>query len=112
LESLSVEDFVRILTEPDASLIKQYIALLKTEGVSISFTQQAIRRLADISWNINEEVENIGARRLHTVLEHLLEDISFSAPDKEGTVLEIDEGYVNNKLGELVKDRDLSKFIL
>ena len=112
LESLSVEDFVRILTEPDASLIKQYIALLKTEGVSISFTQQAIRKLADISWNINEEVENIGARRLHTVLEHLLEDISFSAPDKEGAVLEIDEDYVNNKLGELVKDRDLSKFIL
>ena len=112
LDSLSIDDFVRILTEPDSSLIKQYVALLATEGVSISFTQQAIKKIAEISWNINEEVENIGARRLHTVLEYLLEEISFTAPDKEGSVLEVDEEYVSSKLGPLVQDRDLSKFIL
>ena len=112
LASLTVEDFVRILTEPDASLIKQYVALMATEGVDISFTIQAIRKIAEISWNVNEEIENIGARRLHTVMERLLEEVSYDAPDRSGQKVEIDEKYVDNKLGELVKNRDLSQYIL
>ena len=112
LRSLTVEDFVRILVEPDASIVKQYIALLKTENVNISFTDEAIRRIAEISWQVNEEIENIGARRLHTVMEKLLEDISFNATDHENETYEVTEGFVNDALNDLVKDQDLSRYIL
>lgn len=112
LRSLEVEDFVRILTEPDYSLIKQYIALLGTEGVEVVFEDQAIRRIAEISFRVNEEVENIGARRLHTVLERLLEEVSFDASDRTEKVITVSSDYVNKKLGDLVKDRDLSQYIL
>ena len=109
--SLTTEDFVRILMEPDASLVKQYQALLKTEGIEIEFKDSAIKRIAELSWQINEEVENIGARRLHTVMERLLEEISFDAPDVKSSFM-IDQEYVNKKLGDLVKDQDLSRYIL
>ncbi|WP_440682299.1 ATP-dependent protease ATPase subunit HslU [Cysteiniphilum halobium] len=112
LRSLEVEDFVRILTEPDYSLIKQYVALLGTEGVEIVFEDQAIRRIAEISFRVNEEVENIGARRLHTVLERLLEEVSFDASDRTEKTFNVTSDYVNEKLGDLVKDRDLSQYIL
>ncbi|MDC0535470.1 AAA family ATPase, partial [Francisellaceae bacterium] len=112
LRSLTVDDFVRILVEPDASIVKQYIALLKTENVDISFTDSAIRRIAEISWQVNEEVENIGARRLQTVLEKLLEDISFGASEHENETYEIDEQFVSKALNGLVQDRDLSRYIL
>ncbi len=112
LRSLTVDDFVRILVEPDASIVKQYIALLKTENVDISFTDSAIRRIAEIAWQVNEEVENIGARRLQTVLEKLLEDISFEASDHENETYEIDEQFVSKALNGLVQDRDLSRYIL
>ena len=112
LSSLTTEDFVRILTEPDYSLIKQYIALMKTESMSISFEQSAIQSIAEISYDVNKEVENIGARRLYTVLERLLEEISFEAPDYVDKTLNIDKNYVNQKLSDLVKDRDLSRYIL
>lgn len=112
LSSLTTEDFVRILTEPDYSLIKQYIALMKTESMSISFEQSAIQSIAEISYDVNKEVENIGARRLYTVLERLLEEISFEAPDYVDKTLNIDKNYVDQKLSDLVKDRDLSRYIL
>ncbi|WP_116964335.1 ATP-dependent protease ATPase subunit HslU [Fastidiosibacter lacustris] len=112
LRSLEVEDFFRILTEPDYSLIKQYIALLATEGVEVRFEQEAIARIAEISYRVNEEIENIGARRLHTVLERLLEEISFDASDRMEKNFEINASYVDEKLGDLVKDRDLSQYIL
>ncbi|WP_119329126.1 ATP-dependent protease ATPase subunit HslU [Cysteiniphilum halobium] len=112
LRSLEVADFVRILTEPDYSLIKQYVALLGTEGVEIVFEDQAIRRIAEISFRVNEEVENIGARRLHTVLERLLEEVSFDASDRTEKTFNVTSDYVNEKLGDLVKDRDLSQYIL
>jgi ATP-dependent HslUV protease ATP-binding subunit HslU len=112
LRSLTVEDFMRILVEPDASIVKQYIALLKTEDVTISFTDGAIKRIAEISWQVNEEIENIGARRLHTVMEKLLEEISFTASEHSGDVKEITEEFVNETLNDLVKDQDLSRYIL
>ncbi len=112
LEALSPEDFERILTEPDASLTEQYHALLKTEGLDISFTDTGIRRIAETAWEVNERTENIGARRLHTVMERLLDEASFTATDNSGTALSIDENYVNDKLSELIKDEDLSRFIL
>ncbi len=112
LEALSPEDFQRILTEPNASLTEQYQALLNTEGVSVNFTECGIRRIAETAWEVNERTENIGARRLHTVVERVLDDASFEATDKSGTTLAVDEKYVNEKLGELVKDEDLSRFIL
>lgn len=112
LSALSVEDFVRILTEPEASLIRQYIALLGTESVTLTFTEDGIREIAILSAEVNENVENIGARRLHTVMERLLEDISFTASDNAGAEVMIDSGYVRERVGDLVKDSDLSKFIL
>jgi ATP-dependent HslUV protease ATP-binding subunit HslU len=112
LEALKVDDFVRILTEPHASLCAQYQALLLTEGVQLSFTPDAVRRLAEVAFQVNENTENIGARRLHTVLERLLETLSYEAADKNGTVIAIDAAYVDKYLGELVKDEDLSRYIL
>ncbi|WP_101757882.1 ATP-dependent protease ATPase subunit HslU [Oceanicoccus sp. KOV_DT_Chl] len=112
LEALSPDDFERILTEPDASLTEQYQALINTEGMQISFTQSGIRRIAETAWEVNERTENIGARRLHTVLERLLDEVSFNATDQSGSQLDIDENYVNEKLGELIQDEDLSRFIL
>ncbi len=112
LGALSKQDFVRILTEPKAALTKQYEALLATEGVKVSFAVDAIDRLAEIAFQVNERQENIGARRLHTVLERLLDSLSYEAPDREGETLLIDTAYVDQHLGELVKDPDLSRYIL
>ncbi len=112
LKALSKDDFKRILMEPETSLIKQYVALLETEGVHLNFSEDAIDAIATISADVNAAVENIGARRLHTVLERVLEDISFQAPDKSGTVINIDAEYVHEHLGELATNMDLSKFIL
>ena len=112
LEALGAEDFVRILTEPDASLTMQYSALMQTEDVSIEFTEDGVERMADIAWQVNEKTENIGARRLHTIIEHLLEDISFRAPDMSGEQIQINAEYVNDNLGELAEDEDLSRYIL
>lgn len=112
LDALSADDFVRILTEPDASLTEQYIALLGTEGVSLSFTEDGIKRIAEFGWQVNETTENIGARRLHTVLERLLEDISYNASDLIGNNIVIDAVYVNDHLAEFVEDEDLSRYIL
>ncbi|EIF42013.1 ATP-dependent protease ATP-binding subunit HslU [gamma proteobacterium BDW918] len=111
LSALTPEDFERILTEPHASLTEQYQALLGTEGLSIEFTADGIRRIAETAWEVNERTENIGARRLHTMLERLLESISFDAGDIKDAV-KIDADYVNEQLGELAKDEDLSRFIL
>ncbi|WP_192889528.1 HslU--HslV peptidase ATPase subunit [Vibrio bathopelagicus] len=112
LEALSAHDFKRILTEPKASLTEQYIALMKTEDVGIEFTEDGINQIADAAWRVNETTENIGARRLHTVMERLMDEISFDATDRAGSKLVIDEAYVISKLGELVEDEDLSRFIL
>jgi len=112
LASLNQDDFRRILTEPEASLVKQYKALLATEKVEIDFTTDAIDELARLSAEINETVENIGARRLHTVMEKLLEEISFGASDKPGQKVEIDAAYVRAHVSELAKNGDLSKFVL
>lgn len=112
LEALTSEDFVRILTEPDASLTQQYSALMQTEGVALEFTEDGIARLAEMAWQVNERTENIGARRLHTVMERLLELISYEAPDKSGTTLTIDAEYVDSQLDKLAQDEDLSRYIL
>ncbi len=112
LGALSKNDFVRILTEPKAALTKQYEALLATEGVKIEFTGEAVDRLAEIAFQVNERQENIGARRLHTVLERLLDTLSYEAPDRDGDSIAIDAAYVNKHLGELVQDPDLSRYIL
>jgi len=112
LSALSKDDFVRILTEPKAALVTQYIELLKTEGVGLGFTGDAIERLADIAAQVNERQENIGARRLHTVLERLLDTLSYEAPDRGGDTVAIDRAYVDAHLGELVQDPDLSRYIL
>jgi len=112
LRSLKTEDFVRILTEPDASLTTQYTALIKTEGVNLKFTSNGVKRLAEVAYQVNENTENIGARRLHTVLERLLETISFEASEIEGSNIKIDEDYVNKHLAELSKNEDLSRYIL
>lgn len=112
LDALNAEDFQRILTEPDAALTVQYKALMKTEGVELEFTEEGVKRIAEISSDVNEKSENIGARRLHTVMERLLDEISYDAPDKAGSTLSIDADYVENSLGELVKDEDLSRYIL
>ncbi|VAX12922.1 ATP-dependent hsl protease ATP-binding subunit HslU, partial [hydrothermal vent metagenome] len=97
---------------PDASLTMQYSALMQTEEVSIEFTEDGVKRMADIAWQVNEKTENIGARRLHTIIERLLEDISFRAPDMSGESIKINAEYVNKNLGELAKDEDLSRYIL
>ncbi|MDB6060110.1 MAG: hslU [Verrucomicrobiaceae bacterium] len=112
LDALKTDDFVRILTEPDASLTEQYQALLATEGLSVTFSADGIRRIAEIAWEVNERTENIGARRLHTVLERLLDDVSFGASDSNEKELIIDATYVDKQLGELARDEDLSRFIL
>ncbi|HEC20288.1 MAG TPA: HslU--HslV peptidase ATPase subunit [Gammaproteobacteria bacterium] len=112
LNALSVEDFVRILTEPDASLTEQYSALLATEGVTLSFSDDGIARIAEVAWQVNERTDNIGARRLHTVVERLLEDISFTAADRGGATVIVDAAYVDQHLGELAKNEDLSRYIL
>jgi ATP-dependent HslUV protease ATP-binding subunit HslU len=111
LSALTPDDFERILTEPTASLTEQQIALLKTEGIEISFSKDGIRRIAETAFEVNERTENIGARRLHTILERLLEDISFTAGDENKTI-EIDAAYVEKNLGELAKNEDLSRYIL
>jgi len=112
LKSLTTEDFVRILTEPDASLTAQYEALIGTEGVDIEFADSAVQRLAEVAYHVNEATENIGARRLHTVMERLLETVSFEASDKSGSHLQITAGYVDDHLAELSRDEDLSRYIL
>jgi ATP-dependent HslUV protease ATP-binding subunit HslU len=112
LDALGKDEFVRILTEPYNALIKQYTALLFTEDVSLFFTGDSVEEIADIAARVNEKTENIGARRLHTVLEKLLEDISFEAPERKNGTLEIDRGYVREKLNDIVKDEDLSRYIL
>jgi len=112
LEPLVVEDFVRILTEPDASLCRQYSALLATEGVELAFDASGVQRLAEVAFEVNEKTENIGARRLHTVMERLLESVSFDAADRNGTRVLIDRSYVEGNLGELARDQDLSRYIL
>jgi ATP-dependent HslUV protease ATP-binding subunit HslU len=112
LKALTTEDFVRILTEPDASLTDQYRALLATEGVTLDFTDDGIRRLAEIAWQVNERTENIGARRLHTVLERLLEDVSFNASDLDRVSVTINAAYVDQSLAGLAADEDLSRYIL
>jgi ATP-dependent HslUV protease ATP-binding subunit HslU len=112
LAPLSPNDFKRILTEPNASLIEQYQALMLTEGLKLSFTDDALTRVAELAWTVNERTENIGARRLHTILERLLESISFDAGDSLGTELTIDVDYVNKQLEELAEDEDLSRYIL
>lgn len=111
LSALRVEDFVRILTEPSASLTKQYMALLGTEALNVTFTEDGIKRIAEMAWKVNESTENIGARRLHTMMERLLEEVSFTAADKGGEQL-VDAAYVDSKLGELAQDEDLSRYIL
>ncbi|MDR3432878.1 MAG: HslU--HslV peptidase ATPase subunit [Rouxiella aceris] len=112
LQALSTEDFERILTEPSASLTYQYQALMQTEGVSVTFTPDGIRRIAEAAWQVNETTENIGARRLHTVLERLMEDISYDASESNGISINIDADYVRDHLDALVADEDLSRFIL
>jgi ATP-dependent HslUV protease ATP-binding subunit HslU len=110
--ALNADDFKRILTEPDASLTTQYSALMATEGVNLEFAEDGVARVAEVAFDVNERAENIGARRLHTVVERLLEEVSFDAPDKAGQNLIIDREYVDNSLGELVEDEDLSRYIL
>ena len=112
LAALGVDDFLRILTEPDCSLTEQYAALLGAEQVGLSFTPEGLRRIAEIAWQVNETTENIGARRLHTVLERLLETLSFESADMAGQSVEIDAGYVDSHLAELASDQDLSRYIL
>src|SRR6184192_4352383 len=112
LKSLTVEDFVRILKEPKNALIKQYIALLETEGIKLSFTEDAVETIAKFATSVNEQTENIGARRLHTILEKVLDEISFEAPDLKKKNVKIDAAYVNKQLDDIVKNQDLSRYIL
>ena len=112
LSALNEKDFIRILKEPDNSLIKQYKALLKTENVDLEFKDDGIEMLAKISTEVNSSIENIGARRLHTIIEKVLDDISFNATDRAGEKIVVDKEFVQKNLGDLVKDTDLSKFIL
>jgi len=112
LNSLTKKDFIRILTEPKNALIKQYVALLETEGIKVEFTEDAIEEIASIAATVNERTENIGARRLHTILERILEDISFNAPDISKERIVIDTKYVKEMIADIVKDRDLSRYIL
>lgn len=112
LKKLQIEDFVRILVEPDNAIIKQYVALLETEGIKIEFSDDAIRRIAEVAFEVNQNTDNIGARRLHTIMEKLLEDLSFEAPDISMETIVINAQYVNEKLGVIAQDKDLSRFIL
>ena len=112
LQALTRDDFRRILTEPEASLIKQYVALMQTEGVKLEFAADAIDAIADVAVSVNSTVENIGARRLQTVMERVLDEISFAAPDRNGETIRIDAAYVEKHVGDLAKNADLSRFIL
>ncbi len=112
LDALSIEDFVRILTEPDASLTEQYTALLETEGVALSFSADGVQRIAEMAYQVNERTENIGARRLHTIMERLLETVSFEAADRDGQGVEIDAAYVDRHLSDVMQDEDLTRYIL
>ncbi|MDH3644005.1 MAG: HslU--HslV peptidase ATPase subunit, partial [Gammaproteobacteria bacterium] len=112
LAALSTEDFKRILVEPDASLTEQYTALLATEGLTLEFSNDGLDRIAEIAWQVNEGTENIGARRLHTVMERLLEEISFQASEAADGHLRVDADYVDGHLAELARDQDLSRYIL
>jgi ATP-dependent HslUV protease ATP-binding subunit HslU len=112
LQSLTMEDFVRILTEPKSSLVKQYTALLETEGVKLEFTPEALEEVARFAFRVNESTENIGARRLHTIMERVLDELSFDAPEKKGQAITVDADYVRKMLTDIVKDQDLSRYIL
>jgi len=112
LRALDAKDFMRILTEPKASLTEQYSALMATEGVDLKFGADCVERIAEIAWQVNESTENIGARRLHTIMERLLDVISFEAPDRSGETILLDADYVNEHLDELARDEDLSRYIL
>jgi ATP-dependent HslUV protease ATP-binding subunit HslU len=112
LQSLTMEDFVRILTEPKSSLVKQYTALLETEGVKLEFTAEALEEVARFAFRVNENTENIGARRLHTIMERVLDELSFNAPEKKGEHVTVDAEYVKKTLADIVKDQDLSRYIL
>jgi len=112
LQSLTMEDFVRILTEPKSSLVKQYTALLETEGVKLEFTPESLDEIAHFAFRVNESTENIGARRLHTIMERVLDELSFEAPEKKGQAVTIDADYVRKMLNDIVKDQDLSRYIL
>jgi len=112
LQSLTMEDFVRILTEPKSSLVKQYTALLETEGVKLEFTPEALSEIAHFAFRVNESTENIGARRLHTIMERVLDELSFDAPEKKGQQITVDGEYVRKMLTDIVKDQDLSRYIL
>jgi ATP-dependent HslUV protease ATP-binding subunit HslU len=112
LQSLTMDDFIRILTEPKSSLVKQYTALLETEGVKLEFTREAQEEIARFAFRVNEGTENIGARRLHTIMERVLDEISFDAPDKKGEHVKVDADYVRKMLADIVKDQDLSRYIL
>src|SRR3984893_15960533 len=112
LQSLTCDDFIKILTEPKSSLTKQYIALLDTEGVKLEFTEEALQEVANFAFRVNEGTENIGARRLHTIMERVLDEISFEAPEKKGQEFKVDAAYVQKMLSEIVKDQDLSRYIL
>ena len=112
LDALTTEDFVRVLTEPDASLTEQYAALMATEGVQLEFSADGVQRVAEVAWQVNESTENIGARRLHTVMERLLETVSFDSADSSGLALTIDREYVDQHLDKLAADDDLSRYIL
>jgi len=112
LEDLSVDDFVKILTEPNNALVKQYIAMIGTDNIDVTFTIEAIHRIAEVAYQLNHDTENIGARRLHTILEKLLEDLLFEGPDMQMGDIKITEAYVNDKIGSIVEDKDLSQYIL
>jgi len=112
LQSLTMEDFIRILTEPKSSLVKQYTALLETEGVKLEFSKDSLEEIARFAFRVNEGTENIGARRLHTIMERVLDEISFDAPDKKGAHFKVDSDYVRKMLADIVKDQDLSRYIL
>lgn len=112
LSALGVDEFIKILKEPDASLAEQYTALMETEGVELSFNDSGLKRIAEIAWQVNESTENIGARRLHTVMERLLETLSFEAADKKGESVQVDAEYVDSHLNDLVQDEDLARYIL
>jgi ATP-dependent HslUV protease ATP-binding subunit HslU len=112
LKSLTVEDFIKILTEPKGSLTKQYIALLETEGLKLEFTPDALVEIATFAAKVNETTENIGARRLHTIMERVLDKVSFEAPDMKDKDVRIDSQYVRDTLADIVKDQDLSRYIL
>jgi len=112
LSALTKDDFIKILKEPENNLIRQYVELISTEGVKLNFSDKAVSEIATIAYKVNEEIENIGARRLHTILEKVLEEISFSASEKKTKQVDIDDKYVRDQIGDIYKDTDLSKFIL